>query len=457
MTNLDAGSDDATAGASGPEDAGEGEGGMAALLQEQAVAAESLSSGRPTWVRVIQVTREHVLVDIGEKREGVIAAAEFSDSAAAEDESKRRPGDELRLQNSGSAGTRPAAPSGKGGRPPSGDGGPLPAGLPAAGQRIPVVLVGRVRQDAATQLSYRRAREALAWDFAQKAFTEKARVRGTVTAAVKGGFIVDLGGLRAFLPASLADLRPVREPARLISTGVRCYIIELNAPKKQAVLSRRAVLEEDSLKRRGKLLEELRVGEVRIGRVLKTTPAGLIVDIGGAEGFVKSADVAWGEPRPASFPARGTRVKVKILAKPEAGAADRVVLSMKQLLANPADALRRKFPPRAVVRGTVTEAGAAGILLKLDDQTPAACPPAECPEGHSLKAGQAVSALVLGVDRDTLRLTVSIARFEEIQERKRMSQYLKSPPPLTLGQLLSPADSGEEDSGAGGGGPPSPR
>ena len=84
----------------------------------------------------------------------------------------------------------------------------------------------------------------------------------------QGRLPVNVGGVTAFLPASLADLHPVRIPARMVNTGVRCYIIELNEAKRQLVLSRKAVLEEEAAKRRAQLIAELRVGEVRIGRVL---------------------------------------------------------------------------------------------------------------------------------------------------------------------------------------------
>src|SRR5206468_7394115 len=84
------------------------------------------------------------------------------------------------------------------------------------------------------------------WEAAVKAHAEKQRVRGQVTQSIKGGFIVDVNGVAGFLPASLADLRPVRSPERMLHTGVRCYIIEINEAKKQIVLSRKAALEEEA-------------------------------------------------------------------------------------------------------------------------------------------------------------------------------------------------------------------
>lgn len=371
---------------------------MESLLAQQAAVADKLAHKHVAWVKVITVTKEHVLVDIGEKREGVVAIAEFPQEQ-----------------------------------------------IPSAGQRIPVMLAGP-RRDVGTVLSFKRAKAELGWEAAVKAHAEKARVRGQVQSAIKGGFLVDVGGVSGFLPASLADLRPVRNPARMVHTGVRCYIIELNAAKKQLVLSRKAVLEEEVGKRKAKLLSELRVGEVRIGRVLQTGPEGLIVDIGGAEGLVKTGDISWGAGT-SPVPERGAKVRVKVLSKPvppEAGkeVEGGVLLGMKQLLPNPADALRKKYPPKTVVHGKVLESGPAGVRMTLEDKRIAVCPPHEADPEVACKAGDSISAIVLGVNSGTFEIAVSIAKFEEIRNRKKVAQYLKAPKPLTLGQLLSP-DKGE--------------
>ncbi|MBI5623213.1 MAG: S1 RNA-binding domain-containing protein [Elusimicrobia bacterium] len=404
------------------EQAPEPEESMESLLAQQSKFSEMLTGRKPVWVKVIQVTKDAVLVDIGEKREGTVPLSEFGPQAKEGEAAEGR--------------------------------------KPAVGQRIPVILMTGIRSDRATLLSYRKARESLAWDAAVRAHAEKSRVRGTVTAHVKGGFLVDVGGVRAFLPASLADLRPVRSPERMLKTGVRCYIIELNQSKKQVVLSRKAVLEEDAAKRRAKTLAELRVGEVRIGRVVHAGAEGLLVDIGGLEGFVKTEDICWGKPKASSELARGGKLKVKVLGKPAEGSPDKVSLGIKQLTPNPADGLRRKFAPKAVVRGKVVESSPAGVTLRLEDGTAAFCFPADCVEGQAYKEGDQVSGVVSGVDGTNLRVTVSLRKLDDMKERKRMASYLKPPPPLTLGELLAPASSpapseergGKDDPPAAGGG-----
>lgn len=367
---------------------------MEALLAQQATVSQKLTGKQVTWVKVISLTADSVLVDVGEKREGVIPLEEF------------------------------------GGKPP------------AVGQRVPVILVGP-RRDGTTLLSHKRAKGELGWELVMKAHAEKQRVRGTVKSSIKGGFLVDVAGVSGFLPASLADLRPVRDPKRMLGTGVRCYIIELNASKKQVVLSRKAVLEEEVGKRRNKILDDLRIGEVKIARVVNASPSGLIVDIGGLEGQVRAADLAWPGAAVPSYE-RGAKLRVKVLSKPsaqppkEGQPPEPVYFGVKQLGSNPADGLKKKYPPKTVVHGKVTEAGASGVKFLLDNKQPAFCPAHEAESDVAYKVGDAVSGMVSHVDSKTLELVVSFNKLAEIKDRKRLAQYLKAPPPLTLGQLLSP-------------------
>jgi ribosomal protein S1 len=377
---------------------GEGEMSMEALLASQDELQHKLSGKQVAWVKVVSTTKDYVLVDVGEKNEGAVPISDFDGE---------------------------------------GDGGERK--LPTAGQRIPVLRAGPGRRDGHTILSYKRARAETGWAAALKAFQEKSRVRGRVTAAIKGGYLVNVNGVMAFLPASLADLHPVRTPARMVNTGVRCYIIEVNEAKRQLVLSRKAVLEEEAAKRRVQLMAELRVGEVRIGRVLHVGANGVTVDIGGVEGTVRMSEVSWGLPKLPAGVERGSKVKVKVLSKPaDEKSADPVLLGMKQLTSNPADALRRKFPPKTVVKGKIAESSPTGLKIILEGGDAAFCAAADCDPVSSYKAGDPVSAVVLSVNANTFEIMVSVNKFEEIKDRKRMAQYLKAPPPLTLGQLLSP-------------------
>jgi len=388
---------DPETGSAEGEPAHEGET-MESLLAQQAATSEKLADHKVAWVKVISVTKDSVLVDVGEKNEGAIPLVEFVSDLAA-----------------------PKHPA------------------PAPGQRVPVVKVGG-RKGGGISLSHLKAKAELGWELALKAHAEKQRVRGIVTSSVKGGFIVDVQGVQAFLPASLADLRPVRDPKKMIATGVRCYVIEVNTSKRQMVLSRKAVLEEEAGKRKVKITEELRAGEVRIGRIVRVSPESLVIDIGGLEGTVRAADMAWGKADAAAF-TRGQKLKVKVLAKPEK-AGDPLFLGIKQLQSNPADALKRRFVPKSTITGKITEVSANGVRFTVDPKTHAFVPASECDTDIVYKIGEPIKAIVLGVDFTNFELRASTLKFSEIHDRKRVAQYMKAPPPLTLGQLLSPEKEG---------------
>lgn len=379
---------------------------MESLLAEQTEFVEKLKNRDVVWVKVVQVQPEHVLVETGEKSEGIIPASEFAADAP-----------------------------------------------PKVGRRVPAVLVKMGRGDQPTILSTAKAKSAIGWEQMVKAHEAKERVRGKVQQAVKGGFIIDVAGVAGFMPMSLADLRPVRKPEALIGSGVRCYIIELDKAKQQMILSRRAVLEEDAKQRKVKLIDELAAGKIRIGRVNRINESGLFVDIGGVDGLVHTTDVAWKDPEAAKKKfARGQKIRVRVLnVDKESG---KVALGIKQLTPHPADALRRKYPFKKVVSGTVSEILKDGVRIQLAKGDTGFCPVRELPveggdptqtrpdRGENLppiwpKTGDKVSGLVTGIHNATFEISVSIRRYESVQDKKRVAQYLKKAPPLTLGQLFN--------------------
>jgi len=291
-------------------------------------------------------------------------------------------------------------------------------------------------------------------------------VKGKVTSSIKGGFLVNVNGVTGFMPASLADLRPVRTPDQMVGTGVRCYIIELNKEKEQIILSRRAVLEEDLKKRKEKLLGELKVGDVRIGRIMRVAEPGVFVDIGGLEGLLRTEDVAWKDAEAAKAKlVRGHKLRVRVLQIE--GAEQKVSLGLKQLQPHPSETIRRKYPVKAVVKGEVSEILKEGVRIKLvkgdtafctvlELQTEGADPLAkddswrddrqrspgpgrrETPPPIWPKVGDPVTGIVLGVHNPTFEVSVSIRRYENMQDRKHVAQYMKEAPRPTLGQLLNP-------------------
>ncbi len=361
---------------------------MEGLLKQSSEALDKLKKKEIVYVRVVQIADGKVLVDIGEKHEAVVPLEDFSD-----------------------------------GKPPAVD------------SRVPVVLERRGREDGHTVLSHKKARALLGWETLRKAFEAKQRVKGKVTQIIKGGYIVDVDGVQAFLPLSQSELRGTHKATLAVGAGVRCRIIELSEDKRQLVISRRSVLEEEETERKKKLLEALKVNDVRRGWISRAGELGVFVNLGGLEGLVKLEDVAWREPGKAvAALKRGEHVKVVVLKiDAEAG---KVELGIKQLTPNPAEALKRRFPPRTIVSGKVESVAPEGAKLTIKDGVPATIPASEFGVKPP-KAGEVVKAVVIGVSPSTFEVTLSARRHEDIEDRKRVASYMKTPPPLTLGQLLS--------------------
>ncbi|MDE2291064.1 MAG: S1 RNA-binding domain-containing protein, partial [Elusimicrobia bacterium] len=222
----------------------------------------------------------------------------------------------------------------------------------------------------------------------------------------------------------------------------------------QMILSRRAVLEEDAAKRREKVLGETKPGQVRVGRVVRVTEAGVLIDVGGLEGVLHDEDIAWKDAAEAKKKLeRGAKLRVKVLNVEAEGG--KVSLGLKQLSAHPADLLRKKYPIKAAVKGTVAEILKDGVRLKLAKGDAAFCPVRELPtvggdptrgrvdRNENLppvwpKEGEEVGAIVIGVQQPSCEVMVSIRRYDAIQERKQVAKYMRAAPPLTLGQLLNP-------------------
>lgn len=371
---------------------------MEGLLQEQTSFSEKLYDREVVTVNVVHVSNEHVLVDIGEKKEGIIPISDFQGEKS----------------------------------------------LPEVGSKVTAVIEKRGGEDRHALLSHRKAQETVAWDECRKAFDEKTRVRGTVSGIIKGGYKVDLGGVDAFMPLSHSELRGAYKHHLPVKAKVKCYIVEISRDKKRLIVSRKQVLEEEEKVRRDKILGEIRSGDVVRVVVANVSPSGVSLRFHGLEGFARLADVAWKDPDAAiKTYKRGQRTKAKILSiNKETGRLD---FGIKQLSQNPADVLRRRFPSKAVLKAKVLSSDASGMKVSVAPDVEGFIPAFELGSDGPARAGEIVSVVATGVNPSTFNLNLSVKRYEEIQDRKKVQQYLKGAPPLTLGQLLS-ADS--EDDGA---------
>lgn len=416
---------------------------MEALFAAEEGLSKKVSAREIVLAGVIASTPEGLLVDIGEKREGFVPISDFVFAP-------KKPAKAAKVSPSRKS-------SGQG---IQGDAASL-ANVPKAGERIPVIYVGR-RPDGTSLLSHRKAKAELSWGEIFKSFQEKKRVHGKVESLIKGGFIVDISGVSAFMPASLSDLRPVFNGEGMIGKTVHCKIMELNAADRKLIVSRRAVLEEELDLRRAKVFSEIEPGQIRFGRISKTSSEGLIVDVGGLRGLVRSGDIAWGEIRTPLYK-RGDKLRVKVLSKSipeikEGKASEFVVyFGIKQMLPNPVEILKKKYAPGMIVSGVVLHLDAAGVLLnvlsvkggkergprassqekKMAAPISAFCPASQLDADSPLKEKDEVSALIIGIDPKNFHILVSIRKFNDKRDQARVAQYLKAPPPLTLGDIFS--------------------
>ncbi len=372
---------------------------METLLQDQSSFSEKLYNREVVPVKVVHVSPEYVMVDIGEKKDGVIPVSDFQNAKK----------------------------------------------IPEPGDRVPVVLDRKGGESGHVLLSNAKARETMAWKEYDIAFKEKTRVKAVITGQVKGGYIIDAGGIEGFMPLSHSELRGAYKHHLPVNARIKCYIIELSRAKRKLVVSRKMVMEEDESIRRGKVLAEISPGAILRAVVSGVSPSGMTVRYHGLEGYVKVSDAAWRQPESAiKTYKRGQRIKAKLLAMDkETGKLD---FGIKQLTPNPADILRRKYPPRSIVKASVISADEKGMLVSVSETVKGCIASSELGHLGPAKSGETVSAAVLGVNQTTFNLNLSVRIYEDIQDKKKIQQYLKGAPPLTLGQLLS----GESEDASGG-------
>ncbi|MDD2884835.1 MAG: 30S ribosomal protein S1 [Dechloromonas sp.] len=217
----------------------------------------------------------------------------------------------------------------------------------------------------ATRLSRDRAKRIAAWNFLEVALNENTLVTGTITGKVKGGLTVMSNGVRAFLPGSLVDMRPVKDTTPYEGKTLEFKVIKLDRKRNNVVLSRRAVLEATADKDREKLLENLKEGTVVKGIVKNITDYGAFVDLGGIDGLLHITDLAWRRVRhPSEVLAVGDEVSAKIL-KFDAEK-NRVSLGMKQLGDDPWVGIARRYPAGTRLFGKVTNLTDYGAFVEIE-------------------------------------------------------------------------------------------
>jgi small subunit ribosomal protein S1 len=292
--------------------------------------------------------------------------------------------------------------------------GDMREGEIAVGDKVEVALDSVEDGFGETKLSREKAIRARTWAELEKAFENGKVVEGVINGRVKGGFTVEIDSVRAFLPGSLVDVRPVRDPAYLEGKSLEFKVIKLDQRRNNVVVSRRAVVEQEYSAEREQLLEELQEGNVVKGIVKNLTDYGAFVDLGGIDGLLHITDMAWKRVKhPSEVVNVGDEIEVKILKFDRER--QRVSLGMKQLGDDPWKDLARRYPPQTRLFGTVTNIADYGCFVEIEDGVEGLVHVSEMDwtnknvnPSRVVTVGQEVEVMVLEIDEERRRISLGI-------------------------------------------------
>lgn len=265
-----------------------------------------------------------------------------------------------------------------------------------------------------TRLSREKAKRARAWTILEKAFEEGATVTGMINGKVKGGFTVDLNGIRAFLPGSLVDVRPVRDTAYLEDKDLEVKVIKLDQKRNNVVVSRRAVVESEYSAEREALLNNLQEGMVVKGVIKNLTDYGVFVDLGGIDGLLHITDMAWKRVKhPSEIVNVGDEIDVKVLKFDRER--NRVSLGLKQLGEDPWADLARRYPESSRMFGAITNIADYGCFVEIEEGVEGLVHVSEMDWTNKnvnpakvVHIGQEVEVMVLDIDEERRRISLGM-------------------------------------------------
>ncbi len=236
----------------------------------------------------------------------------------------------------------------------------------AVGDQVEVALDSVEDGYGETRLSREKAKRLIAWQNLEKAHAANETVTGVISERVKGGFTVDINNIRAFLPGSLVDVRPVKDAAYLEGKSLEFKVIKIDRRRSNVVVSRRAVVERENTAERNALLENLKEGMVIKGVVKNLTDYGAFLDLGGVDGLLHITDMAWKRVKnPADIVSIGDEIEVKVLKYDRER--NRVSLGLKQMGDDPWTDLTRRYPEGSKMRGRVTNLADYGCFVELEE------------------------------------------------------------------------------------------
>jgi small subunit ribosomal protein S1 len=265
-----------------------------------------------------------------------------------------------------------------------------------------------------TRLSREKAKRARTWVRLEEAFNDDKIVKGVISGRVRGGFTVDIDLVRAFLPGSLVDVRPVRDPIALEGSVLEFKVIKLDRKRNNVVVSRRAVVEEEFSAERDSLLKNLQEGAELTGIVKNLTDYGAFVDLGGIDGLLHITDMAWKRVKhPSEVVAVGQELQVKVLKFDRER--NRVSLGLKQLGADPWEDLARRYPPNTRLFGKVTNIADYGCFVEIEEGVEGLVHVSEMDWTNKnvnphkvVQIGDEVEVMVLDIDEERRRISLGL-------------------------------------------------
>lgn len=342
---------------------------FAQLFQESLTQAD-LRPGAVVKATIVAVTPDYVIVNAGLKSEASISASEFRNER-----------------------------------------GQLEAKV---GDQVDVMVETLEDGFGETRLSRDKAKRSEAWTALEKAYKASETVIGIITERVKGGFTVDLHSVRAFLPGSLVDVRPVRDPSYLEGKELEFKVIKMDRKRNNIVVSRRAVVQEEAGAGTAGLLENLQEGQEVTGIVKNITDYGAFIDLGGIDGLLHITDMSWKRIKhPNEMLNVGDEIKVKVLKYDRDK--KRVSLGLKQLGADPWSDLTRRYPVGARLTGKVTNITDYGCFVEIEDGIEGLVHMSEMDWTNKnihpakvVQVGQEVEVMVLDIDEERRRISLGI-------------------------------------------------
>jgi small subunit ribosomal protein S1 len=343
---------------------------MLALINQYEETLTDIQEGQILQGTVIEVRENEVLLNIGFKSEGVINREEFG------------------------------------------------AATVSVNDTFDVFLEKLENQDGLVVLSKERADFLKVWDKIKVAHESGDVVTGTVDRRIKGGLVVKLWGVDTFLPGSQVALRQVPNLEDLIGNEINCRIIKKNKRRRNVVVSRRIVLEQERETKKKALIAELEKGQVRTGVVKNITDFGAFVDLGGIDGLLHITDLSWGRVNhPSEVVAIGQEIEVKVLDFEEER--ERISLGLKQLQSYPWDNVEEKYPEESIVRGRVVSITNYGAFVELEKGVEGLIHISEMSWTRHIKhpskvvsIGDEVDVMVLKIDKDNEKISLGLKQCE---------------------------------------------